>query len=191
MREPRPAARGAKSVASNAARLAARLAAALAVAVALAALAACGGRTASRAEHGPAGGPVAVVTRFLEAAAREDHATMAALFGTASGPLGEQGGAGCAVRRMGSWLRLARACPSPGDVERRMALLAALLDHAAFRVVRDGQTAGEGHAGASAAVVVSLELAAGGTAVVPFVVVQNRRGAWLVREVGLRALAGG
>ena len=53
----------------------------------------------------PSGEPGRVVSEFLDAANRRDHAAMSRLFGTAAGPVGERGSAlGCGLRRMGSWI---------------------------------------------------------------------------------------
>ena len=136
--------------------------------------------------------PAGVVHRFLDAAGRGDHATMAALFGTASGPLGGRGGLGCALRRLGSWLRLAGPCSSFADVERRMAVVAALLSGSVAREVREASPAASASASADGSIrlLAVVDLADGGAARVPFVVVRTAAGAWLVREIVLDGLVG-
>lgn len=134
--------------------------------------------------------PAGVVERFLDAAGRRDHAAMAALFGTASGPLGSRGGPGCALRRLGSWMRVARACSSFADVERRMIVVAEFLDGAVAREVREASPSAPAGADGSIRLLVGVDLGGGGAAWVPFVLVRTATGAWLVREIGLASLVG-
>ena len=133
--------------------------------------------------------PVLAVNRFLDAASQRDHAAMAALFGTAGGPIGDQGGAfGCGLRRVGSWVGLGDRCLDWAAIELRMDVMARLLAHDAYRVVRSEGVAGR--AAPSFLVEVAVTPKGGEAAQVPFVVIQAKGGRWLVAEVGLGRLAG-
>lgn len=170
-----------------------RRACGVALAGALAGVAGCGGGGV-RADLGagagiaPPAGPAAVAEAFLAAAGRRDHAAMAELFGTADGPIGEQGSAfGCGVRRVGSWLGLGERCLTAGEIERRMDLMARLLAHESRRVGAESAVVGLGRP--AARVEVEMDVG-GGVVVVPFVAILTDDGRWLVEEVGLGGLVG-
>ena len=85
--------------------------------------AACTTKTVVRPAAGaPAVAPALTVERFLRAAAAEDLDTMARLFGTVDGPVTER--------------------DSRADIERRMALLARVLQHEDFRLITEGEIPG-------------------------------------------------
>ena len=130
-------------------------------------------------------GPAATVERFLAAAALRDHVAMAHLFGTASGPVADPGGAvTCFARSLGRWLRIAAPCASWDEVELRMDLIARVLAHESFRVVHSEAVAGRGRR--AERVLVALSGPGGTTlATVPFIVVRTDGGRWLVVEAGL------
>ena len=153
----------------------------------------CGGAASLATEPaGPgaaADAPVRAVARFLDAAARRDHAAMAALFGTAGGPIGDERGAvTCGMRRMGSWIGLGERCIDRAAIELRMDVMARLLAHDAYRVVRQEGVAGR--AEPSFLVEVAVTPTGGEAVRIPFVVTQAKGGRWLVAEVGLGRLAG-
>lgn len=193
--DQRDSVRAAKSRRARAlGRAAAQVAVGVRLAVALVAWA-CGGATPARTPSPAPGlptpeapaGPSEVVESFLEAAARRDLTRMARSFGTGDGPVAETGGAaGCALRRLGSWVGLAEACPRWADVELRMDLLAAVLDPAAYRVRGEEQVAGRERP----TVRVLVDLSTGGREApgVPFVVVLARNGSWLVQEIEVERL---
>lgn len=135
-------------------------------------------------------GPSQAVESFLDAAARRDLAQMAGSFGTADGPVAQTGGAlGCGLRKLGSWIGLAEACPRWADVELRMDLLATVLSPAAYRVRAEEPVAGRERP----TVRVLVDITVGGrqppeTPGVPFVVILARNGSWLVQEIGVERL---
>lgn len=138
-------------------------------------------------------GPSHAVESFLDAAARRDLAQMAGSFGTADGPVAQTGGAlGCGLRKLGSWIGLAEACPRWADVELRMDLLATVLSPAAYRVRAEEPVAGRERP----TVRVLVDMTVGGREApeppeapgVPFVVVLARNGSWLVQEIGVERL---
>ncbi len=135
----------------------------------------------------PVRGPEEAVTRFLEAAGRGDHWAMAGLFGTAEGALGEaaEGGAGCALRRLGSWIGAGDPCPSRADVLRRMALIAAVLERASLLAIRRGPPDGSGE---TVRLLADLDVAGRSVPALPVVVVRTGAGAWLVQEIALGRL---
>ncbi|MFQ5679132.1 MAG: hypothetical protein ACE5HP_06705 [Gemmatimonadota bacterium] len=109
--------------------------------------------------------PEAVVETFLNAAKRDDYRTMVRLFGTTSGP---------AERRLGRT-----------DVEQRMFVLAAFLEHQSFSVRRSGLTEGPGRLRLLADMVGTRN----GNASVPIVVAEYR-GRWFVEQVVTDPLTG-
>lgn len=163
-------------------------------AVSVVAVAGCAGAATAAGPAPPAGsaeaaGPADVVEVFLEAAGRRDHAAMARVFGTGDGPIGDRGGTlGCALRKVGSWIRLGARCLEQGEVELRMDVIAGILRHESYRVRLGGAVAGRGRA----AVRVDVELVrtARGAVEVPFVVIRTGDGAWLVEQVGLDRVVG-
>lgn len=141
----------------------------------------------------PPGEPSEAVIGFVDAAARRDHAAMAQLFGTWEGPVsGDRGAFACALRRLGSWLRLSSACPMWAEVELRMDLMASILGRAVYRVRGEAPVAGRERP--AVRVVVEARPAGAGPGAsgveVPFVVVKSRDGRWLVQEVALDRLTG-
>ena len=131
--------------------------------------------------------PTRAVEMFLDAASQRDHASMAGLFGTADGPLGDRGGTlGCAFRKMGSWIGLGEQCLADWEVELRMDVIASILKHESYRVQGGEAVAGRGRP----AIRVGVEMDLGGRGVVevPFVVIRSGNGRWLVEEVDLRRL---
>lgn len=154
----------------------------------LAAVAGCGG-TAGGAGPAPPPEPARAVEMFLDAAGRRDHAAMARLFGTADGPIGDRGGTvGCAFRRVGSWIRLGERCLAEGEVELRMDVIAAILQHDAYRVRFEEAVAGRGRT--AIRVGVDLEQEGRDPVEVPFVVIRRKDGGWLVEEVELHRVVG-
>ena len=158
--------------------------------VAASAVAGCGGTTMPPlAVQDPPPGPSQAVESFLEAAALRDLSEMARSFGTPDGPVAETGGtAGCALRKVGSWVGIGEACPRWSDVELRMDLMAAILAPSAYRVRAEEQVAGR----EDPTVRVLVDVTVGGREVsgVPFVVVMARDGSWLVQQVELERLTG-
>lgn len=137
--------------------------------------------------------PSDAVVRFLGAAARRDHAAMAQLFGTWDGPAGgDRGSFACALRRMGSWLRLSSRCTTRAEVELRMDLMASILARAAYRVRGEAPVAGRERPAVQVVVEATPAGAGPGASVVevPFVVVKSRDGRWRVQEVALDRLTG-
>ena len=133
--------------------------------------------------------PVRVVGEFLDAANQRDHATMARLFGTVDGPIGDRGGTlGCAFRKLGSWIRLGDRCLEEREVEQRLDLMAAVLRHESYLVRTEEAVAGRGRP--ATGVGVEMDVGARGVVEVPFVVVLTGDGRWLVEEVGLGGLVG-
>lgn len=158
----------------------------------LLAVAACSGTTGPRAASPlpgprPSLEPDRVVTAFLDAANRRDHAVMASYFGTAAGSIGDRGGTlGCAFRKVFSWIGLGDRCLTAQEVELRMDLMAALLAHASYRVGTRATVAGRGTA--ATRIEVEVDRVAAGSVLVPFVLIQTEEGAWLVEEVDLERL---
>ncbi len=156
------------------------------------ALAACAGGPSDPSAPSPPGPvpalePAQAVAAFLEAAARRDHAGMAARFGAGGGPIGETGGTlGCAFAKALSLVGLADRCLTAREVELRMDLMAAILAHESYRVGGRETVAGRGRP----AVRVSVEITAPGRpgAWVPFIVERAPEGGWMVAQVGLDAL---
>ena len=157
-------------------------------------VAGCGGAgTAAGVGPGPAPGAsteaARVVGEFLDAANQRDHTTMARLFGTADGPIGDRGGTlGCALRKLGSWIGLGDRCLDEREVEQRLDLMAAVLKHESYLVRTQEAVAGRGRP--ATGVGVEMDVGARGVVEVPFVVVLTGDGRWLVEEVGLGRLVG-
>ena len=137
----------------------------------------------------PSGEPGRVVSEFLDAANRRDHAAMSRLFGTAAGPVGERGSAlGCGLRRMGSWIGLGERCVTAQEVELRMDLMAGILAHESYRVGTGSTVVGRGRP--ATRVDVRMDVGGGAVVAVPFVVIRADDGRWLVTEVALGRLTG-
>jgi len=129
------------------------------------------------------------VERFLEAANQRDLPAMGNLFGTADGPTMDTGSTlGCAFKRIGSWFGGA-PCVTDPEVEVRMDLIASILTHESYRVVREEWVAGR--TAPTTQVLVDMTVGGESVSAVPFVVVQTPDGRWLVQEVDLeRVMAG-
>lgn len=109
-------------------------------------------------------GPTLVVEQFLRAANTRDLDTMARLFGTTDGPI---------VRR-----------DTRQNVERRMYLIAEVLQHQDFRFVREGIVPGR----SEVAKRLDFDLTMRGQPVrVPFTIVRAKDD-WLVEEIDLEAI---
>ena len=163
------------------------------LALLLVAAAGCGG--GPRPGGGPAPGsepppePGDIVTEFLDAANRRDHAAMARLFGTAAGPIGEPGSTvGCGLRRLGSWIGLGEPCVTVQEIEVRMDVIARILAHDTRRVGPAARVAGRGRP--AARVEVEIAVRAGETVRVPFVLIRAGDHGWLVEQVELGRLTG-
>ena len=157
-------------------------------AAALLGVLACGGPP-EVAAPAPERGPAGTVEAFLDAAARRDHAAMAGLFGTGAGPIGEQGsGAGCGLRRLGSWIGLGERCLAAAEIELRMDLMARVLAHVSYRMGAAADVVGRGRS--ASRIEVAVDVGGGRVVAVPFVVIRANDGRWLVTEVGLERLTG-
>ena len=157
-------------------------------------VAGCGGAgTAAGVGPGPPPGAsteaARVIGEFLDAANQRDHTTMARLFGTGDGPIGDRGGTlGCAVRKLGSWIGLGERCLDEREVEQRLDLMAAVLKHESYLVRTEEAVVGRGRP--ATGVRVEMDVGARGMVEVPFVVILTADGRWLVEEVGLGRLVG-
>ena len=129
------------------------------------------------------------VERFLQAANQRDVVLMGNLFGTANGPMMDTGGSfGCAFKRIGSWFGGA-PCVTDPEVEVRMDLIASILTHQEYRVVREERVAGR--PAPTTRVLVDMTVGGEPVTAVPFVVVQTPEGQWLVQEVDLQRVMAG
>ncbi|MEZ4414255.1 MAG: hypothetical protein R3E10_00720 [Gemmatimonadota bacterium] len=128
--------------------------------------------------------PALSVETFLEAANRRDLETMARVFGTADGPIGDTGSAfGCAFKKMGSWIGLGDRCLTRQEVEVRMNVIAGVLASDSYRLGADERVAGRERP--TTRVEVTLNKGGRDVGGVPFVVVQGKSGAWYIEEIGL------
>lgn len=147
-----------------------------------------GGAGAHEGPRNAAAQPGTSVTRFLEAANTGDVESMARLFGNPSGTVAETvGGAlGCAVRTVGVWLRISGPCIEWAEIEAQMATAAALLQHDSHRVRAPVQVQGR----RVPAIRYDVDLVRGGDppAQTVLVVVQDRKGRWVVESVALDGL---
>jgi hypothetical protein len=111
--------------------------------------------------------PSLSVERFLQAVNARDYESMAALFGTADGPIEGQ--------RM--------------DLEVRMDLMAQVLTHQDYRIASQAQVPGR----ESPTTRVGVDLTIDGRVVpnVEFLVVQSQGDRWLIEQVDLEAVTGG
>jgi hypothetical protein len=134
-----------------------------AIPLALLLLAACGPSLPQPAA-GPGGtSPLDAVDRFLRLADSHSYMEMGWIFGTEQGPV---------VRR-----------DAPANVERRMAMIATILDNESFELSQPRPI--PGRVGRAVQVDVRLRLAGGGSVVVPFTTVSGRQGRWYIENVGL------
>ncbi|MBX6364186.1 MAG: hypothetical protein IRZ00_09990 [Gemmatimonadetes bacterium] len=111
--------------------------------------------------------PRLAVEQFLRAANDNDLVTMGRLFGTRNGSVAER--------------------DDRKEVEQRMFALASLLRHQDYEI--QGQSVVPGRIGEAVRINVRLQLA-DGAPVVPFTVVQSKKGAWLVEQIDINALNG-
>ena len=129
------------------------------------------------------------VERFLRAANQRDLAAMGNLFGTVDGPTMDTGSTvGCAFKRVGSWFGGA-PCVTDPEVEVRMDLIASILTHQDYRVIREERVTGR--AAPTTQVLVDMTVYGESVSAVPFVVVQTPDGRWLVQEVDLQRVMAG
>lgn len=124
---------------------------------------ACGGTPEQRQPRGPlvaSPGPTLVVERFLQAANQNDLDTMMALFGTADGPAYERDGVDA--------------------TEERMFALASLLRHQDYEIA--GTRIVPGRTRDATQVVVRMRFGQR-EVTVPYTLVLNRDGGWMVEQV--------
>lgn len=112
-----------------------------------------------------AASPEDAIQSFLNAAKRDDYATMASLFGNTQGP---------AVRRLGR-----------SEVERRMFVLASLLEHDGYALRRSGLTEGPD----ALRYMVEMTGTRNGNVTVPFIVATDTN-RWYVQQVVTQPLTG-
>lgn len=134
-------------------------------------------------------GPQLSVERFLQASNDRDLASMARIFGTADGPMGDTGSTfGCFFKKIGSWFG-GLPCRSRQEVEVQMAAIANILRHDDYRIVGEEQVPGRDHP--TMQVSVDLRMGENTVRAVPFRVVRSGSGQWLVEYVDLeRAMSG-
>ncbi|MEM7416348.1 MAG: hypothetical protein AAF389_12670 [Gemmatimonadota bacterium] len=133
----------------------------------------------------PAVGAQLSVERFLQAANERDVVAMGRIFGTEDGAAMDTGSTmGCAFKKMGS-LFGGSSCVSKQEVEIRMDAIASILQHEDYQVVDESNVAGR--TAPARRVLVNMTTADGvSVAEVPFVVVQDGNGRWLVEQVDLQ-----
>lgn len=140
-------------------------------------------------------GPVASVApqlsveRFLQASNDRDYRSMARIFGTVDGPMGNTGSTfGCFFKKIGSWFG-GDSCRRRQDVEVQMAVIANILAHTDYRIIGDERVPGRDQP--TIRVFVDLTTRRGTVRGVPFVVVRSGNGQWLVEAVDLERAMGG
>lgn len=125
------------------------------------------------------------VERFLQAANQRDVQAMGRLFGTSEGAALDTGGTvGCAFKKIGSAFG-GDSCVKRQEVEIRMDAIASILEHEDYRIGREERVAGR----TNPATRVYVDMTTGqGRSVknVPFVVVQDGGGRWLIENVDLQ-----
>lgn len=124
------------------------------------------------------------VERFLQAANERDVRAMGRIFGTADGSAMETGSTfGCMFKKMGSWFG-GTPCVKKQDVEIRMDAIASVLQHRDYQIVEERRVAGRVAPTTQVLVNMTTEL---GVEVsrVPFEVVRDDDGRWLVQRVDL------
>jgi len=90
-------------------------------------------------------GPQLSVERFLQAANARDHQTMAGIFGTPDGPVGDTGSSfGCFWKKLGT-LFGGESCQSWQEIELWMDTLAQVLQHQNYEIVSQRDVAGRGY----------------------------------------------
>lgn len=151
----------------------------------LAVVAGCATRAAN--DEMAAVAPMLSVERFLQAANSRDLDAMARLFGTADGPVSDTGSTvGCTFKKMGSWIGLGSACVTAEEVELRMDAIARILRHEDYRITSESDVAGRSRP--TTRIGVDLETRRDTVRDVPFIVVRNSDGRWLVEEIGLERI---
>jgi len=130
-------------------------------------------------------GPALSVESFLRATNARDLDRMARLFGTSDGPIADTGGAfGCMFKRMGSWIAVSERCRSRQEVEIQMNAIALILEHQEYELGSGQRVPGRDYV--TSLVPVGMVLADGRQVTgVPFMVVQDGSGQWLIEEIGL------
>ena len=133
----------------------------------------------------PAVGAQLSVERFLQAANERDVVAMGRIFGTQDGAAMETGSTfGCAFKKIGSWFG-GSSCVSRQEVEIRMDAIASILQHEDYQVVDESSVAGR--TSPARRVMVNMTTTNGATVMdVPFVVVQDGNGRWLVEQIDLQ-----
>lgn len=127
--------------------------------------------------------------RFLQASNARDLEAMARLFGTDRGPVWETGGTlACGFKKIGSWFG-GTACVEKREVEVRMDAIAQILRHEDYRVAREESVAGR--LNRASRVFVDLTVNGQVISAVPFVLVRDGGGRWLVEEVDLQRVMAG
>jgi len=87
-------------------------------------------------------GPQLSVERFLQAANARDHQTMARIFGTSAGPVGDTGSSfGCFWKKVGTIFG-GEACRKWEEIELWMDSLAQILAHQNYEIVSERDVAG-------------------------------------------------
>jgi hypothetical protein len=133
--------------------------------------------------------PQLSVERFLQASNARDYVTMASLFGTTDGPIGDTGGGmGCGLKLFVAWLPGVSRCLRWEDVELRMAAIADVLRYQDYRIVSERIEPGR----STMTNRIGVDLTRPGSVVrdVPFLVVRTGQGRWLVQEIDLQRVAG-
>ena len=130
-------------------------------------------------------GPALSVESFLRASNAQDLNQMARLFGTPEGPISDTGSTfGCMFKRMGSWIALSDRCQRRQEIEIRMSAIAMILQHQEYQLGSGQQVPGRDYV--TSLVPVGMIMADGRqVADVPFMVVQDGSGQWLIEEIGL------
>lgn len=134
--------------------------------------------------------PVLSVERFLSAVNADDLASMARIFGTERGPIGDTGNSFvCALQKVGDWLGLGKRCLTWQEVETQMHLVALVLRHEDYRVVSESTVPGRRHP--TRRVAVEMKIRGKTYPEVPFILVRSADGRWLVEDIGLTRVTGG
>jgi len=129
------------------------------------------------------------VERFLQASNARDLHGMAGIFGTSDGPVIETGGSfGCMFKRMGSWIGLGDRCGTLQEVELRMDAIAQILRHDDYAVVSESMV--PGRKSPTSRIGVNLVINGRDISDVPFLVVQDGKGRWLIVEIDLGKVMG-
>ncbi|MDH5759699.1 MAG: hypothetical protein OEZ65_08935 [Gemmatimonadota bacterium] len=129
------------------------------------------------------------VERFLQAANVRDVETMGRIFGTSDGPIINTGSTlGCAFKKIGSWFG-GESCVKRQEVEIRLDAIAQLLVHEDYLIRREESVAGR--TSPTRRVLVDITRNGETVAGVPFMVVRDSNGRWLVNEIDLEMVASG